>query len=332
MTYAELPVSSLVNANPTWARQDFGPIDALAADIRQHGLQEPILVAPDYLVLDGARRLAAATMNKMVYVPVVICRTWEALIERFRPTASSAYPLTWLEIAVVIEHILRPVYQEFRYRMSNMTRDARRLEGEMGGQGDVREHGYSYFTMAVAQAFNAQPVHIKMLRDNVRRLQNLQDSDPQLVAVMSKAIQEIEPAHRRDLALVRVLKTTLDRYLRGRESAPAAADLLRDQVAAMGNQSGVLRYTRRKKNTIDASAPVVGLGVIRNFAEVLSNLTQQAETFRNFNPVTKHQIEQFTIAYQTVVNANAQLYRLRRRMESALHNSTPGEEKDPENA
>lgn len=326
MLHATLPVSSLVSANLAWVRSDFGPLEELVRDVKEHGIKQPVLIAPDYLVLDGARRLRAAEKVGVKFAPVIICHTWEKFVDNFKPMAPDAYPMNWVEIADLINRVLRPIYQEFRYRTANTTRDQRRLKGEPAPDPRVREYNYSNFIIAVAEIYGALPVHIKMLNDNVKRLHKLNDVEPELVGNLVAAINNIGPEHRRDLALIRVLKTVLDRHKRGRENATEAGNLLTAQIEA----SGTRNYARKKKNVLDPDAPVVSLGVIRNFADMLNTLCAQADEFRNFKPTTAYQIAEFTEAHDLVEQATGRLYRLRRRMQSALPASDPGEtDKEP---
>lgn len=325
--HATLPVSSLVTANLAWVRSDFGSMEELTASVKGKGVIEPVLVAPDYLVLDGARRLVAASQTGTPYVPVVICHTWEIFAEHFKPMAPGTYPMTWLEIADLINRILRPIYQEYRYRMANHTRDLRRA-GKLPTpeNPNIREYNYSNFIVAVAGLLEAQPVHLKMLTDNVKILHDLQATDRALVSTLMSAINEIAPEHRRDLSLIRVLKTVLHRYKRGTLNHAEAGNLLMAQVQA----SGAMGYVRRKKNMLDEEAPVIALGVIRSFAELLGTVCAQGDAFRNFRPTTQYQKKEFQKAYESIVTSTGKLYRLRRRMESALTASDTGETEDKE--
>lgn len=325
--HATLPVSSLVGANLAWVRSDFGPMEDLITDVKAHGVKQPILVAPDYLVLDGARRLVAASQAGTQYATIIICHTWEIFVDNFKPMEPDAYPMTWLEIGDLINRVLRPIYQEYRYRTANLTRDLRR-EGKLPTpeNPNIRQYNYSNFMVAVAGLLEVQPVHLKMLTDNVKTLHDLQATDPAVVGILAGAISEMSPEHRRDLSLIRVLKTVLHRYKRGTLNHAEAGNLLTAQVQA----SGAMGYARRKKNMLDEEAPVIALGVVRSFAELLNTVCAQGDDFRNFRPTTQYQKQEFKRAYESIVTSTGKLYRLRRRMESALTASDPGETEDKE--
>jgi hypothetical protein len=327
MTSATLPVSSLVGANLAWVRTDFGDMAALTADIKKNGIRQPVLVAPDYLALDGARRLVAAAKLRITYVPVVICYTWEQFVQHYKPLEPDAYPMTWLEIRDLIDRVLRPIYQEFRYRKAHETRVFRRATRTSNPE--KRGYSYSHFINATAELFDVQPVHMKMLNDNMKRLHTLQETNPQVTKLLIEAIVAMAPDQRRNFSNIRVLKTVLDRcfQLEGTGQQLEAGEMLVAQIAALSNGGPPVR---RKKNTLDTNAPVIPLGVVRGFTEMLETLGQQAEEFRNFRPTTAYQIGEMVQFLDRVVQANARLYRLRRRMESALPDQFPGESEEEE--
>jgi len=59
----------VVGSNP---RSDFGDIEGLAADIRDRGLVEPLIVNEKLELIDGHRRLQALKHNKAMTAPVII--------------------------------------------------------------------------------------------------------------------------------------------------------------------------------------------------------------------------------------------------------------------
>lgn len=331
MTSATLPVSSLIGANLAWVREDFGQMDDLIADIKQHGIRQPILIRPDYLVLDGARRLVAAAQAKVQYAPIVQCLTWERFEEHYRPLAPDAYPMTWLEIRNLIDVLLRPLYQDFRYRKGLATRDQRRAAG-LPPQGRDREKGYSHFISATAALFNTEPLYMKMLNDHVKRLHNIKASDPGLYASMVAEIVALPPARRVDLTNVRVLKTVLDRFARGEDSAEVTAKLFTEQMTFIADTGGP--SYRPKRNTVNPKYPAVPASVVRNFTDMLVTLGEQGEGLRNFKITSSAQAAVLQGSFEDIVLAISRLYRLRRRVESAieLHNSNkiPGEVQDKE--
>lgn len=316
-------MSSLVGANLAWVRTDFGPMDDLLADVKKHGVRQPVLIQPDYLCLDGARRLVAAAKTKQTYVPVIICHTWEQLQEHFSPFAPGAYPMTWMEIRDLATRVLRPIYQEYRYRRTTARKDEMAAVGlERSGK---REYSYSGFTMAVAQLFGAQPVHVKMLHDNIKRLYDYQATEPDLVKGLTELITTLPPEHRQKFASIRILKAVLDRHRDGASVAETVA-FMDAQIATLTGAEGAT-FVPRKKSKLDPAAPPVPLGVIRNWAEMLETVCQQADGFRNFNLHTQHQIDEFIKQFERVTIANGRLYRLRRRMESAIpQDQIPGTE------
>lgn len=324
---ATLPVSSLVGANLAWARQDFGPMPELIADIKKHGIRQPVLIRPDYLVLDGARRLVAAARLKITYAPIIICTTWEQLKEHYHPT-EDAYPMNWIEIRDLVVNTLRPVYQEYRFRQAAIKRDTQAGQPHPGR----RIYSYSGFTVACAELFNVQPVHMKMLNEYVKRLLELKATEPALAKDLSAAIAGMPPELRRHLPHVRILKAVLDQHIPGTTSPLVTTELMTAQLAA-ALAPVPLSTARTHRNRLDSEAPPVPLGVIRNYAEMLQTLCQQATGFRNFKITTKHQTEEFLRVLQMITASTGPLYQLRRRMEQVVPaNQIPGTEEDKESS
>jgi ParB-like nuclease domain len=329
MTSATLPVSSLIGANLAWVRQDFGPMDALIQDIKEHGIRQPILIRPDYQVLDGARRLVAAASAKVQYAPIVQCHTWERFEENFRPAAPDAYPMTWIEIRDLLDLSLRPLYQDYRYRKANETRDRKRMHGDDGRTEKQRNGGYSHFVNATASLFGAEPLYMKMLADHTKRLANIKGTAPELYASMVATIQALPAARRPQLAYVRVLKTVLDRYLRGEDPADVTAKLFAEQMEIIGRTGGP-SYAKKKRNLVNPTFPEIPVDVIANFVAMLETLGEQGEQWRNFKLLQPAQAAKLLDSFERTVLAISRLYRFRRRMESALaayreHHPIPGE-------
>jgi hypothetical protein len=138
------------------------------------------------------------------------------------------------------------------------------------------------------------------------------------------------PEQRRNFSNVRVLKAVLDRCFRTEGGQLEAGEMLVAQIQALSTNGGPL--VRKKKNMLDTNAPVIPLGVLRGFTEMVETLGQQAEEFRNFRPTTAYQISEMVQYLDRLVQANARIYRLRRRVESALPDQFPGESEEEEGA
>ena len=86
-----LPIKTLFNANPAWLRgsdDELGDLADLRASMMGswESLKVPVLVKPDYLVLDGARRIVVASDLGWDDIPVTIVHNWDEAYERFVAT------------------------------------------------------------------------------------------------------------------------------------------------------------------------------------------------------------------------------------------------------
>lgn len=124
-TVTRYPTRDLINANPAWVRHDLAVNvgSELLWSVGRHGVQVPVVMQPDGVVIDGARRVVAADIVRLATVPVVVCDTWqkayEALIAnkefelKFGETNwwTDPEPWTWLEIMDWYNRIVRPLYE-----------------------------------------------------------------------------------------------------------------------------------------------------------------------------------------------------------------------------
>jgi hypothetical protein len=115
-----LPLEDVLNANPAWLRSDLGDVRTLAASIRKHGMIQPVLLAPDFQVIDGARRVVAAQKLGWTTVPVRVTGEWpliKAHMEHTRTLEAEGWPhepMSLIDSYTVLEHALRDLYKNFR--------------------------------------------------------------------------------------------------------------------------------------------------------------------------------------------------------------------------
>lgn len=128
-----VPIEVIENANPAYVRERMDGIVHLARSIDQIGMLNPILTTPDYLIMDGARRLEAAKLLRWKTVPVVATRDWETILVRMTqarvpagpgPTPLVPEPMTYLETSDLIRRILRPLESADRAALSARSRKA----------------------------------------------------------------------------------------------------------------------------------------------------------------------------------------------------------------
>src|SRR4029453_14723374 len=90
-----MPIRDILWSNPEWFRISIGDVEPLSRSIREQGLQVPILLTEDLLVLDGARRIMAYMSMGRKEIPVVVTNDWDRVIGPRgppRPAEKSARP------------------------------------------------------------------------------------------------------------------------------------------------------------------------------------------------------------------------------------------------
>ena len=156
-TTSTLATRLVLNANPpgSWVRTGVRAEPKLVEDIKAHGVKMPLLLLPDFRVIDGAKRLMAASALHLEEVPVCIANNWDDVynyfievrrreqeeglttqslrLQELHELFSIIVPLYGKERARNIGNSRkrpRPVNQENR---SNTTNTVNRLLGEMMG-------------------------------------------------------------------------------------------------------------------------------------------------------------------------------------------------------
>jgi len=113
-------LSVIANANPVYVRDDEreGNFAELVDDMRDRALLVPILVLPDYQIIDGARRFEAAKYLGWEDIPTIATRSWETIRDIFlkarKAEANGApyRPMRWLEYSEIRRDILFQIYNQ----------------------------------------------------------------------------------------------------------------------------------------------------------------------------------------------------------------------------
>jgi hypothetical protein len=131
-----VPIQLILNANPTFVRGEdvHNGLKALALDIRQFGLQQKVLLDPDYQIIDGARRVLACQMLGMTEIPAVSTGYWPHIYEHMVATRKveaslgiAPVPLKWAQLADWYNRILKPLAMPYERARAIETRRAKRL-------------------------------------------------------------------------------------------------------------------------------------------------------------------------------------------------------------
>lgn len=106
----QLPIRDIRNANPVWWRDDLGDLTALMNSIDLDELKLPVLIQPDNLMIDGARRLEACARLGYQTIPVKYVRSWDDTAMYFarvreleaEDPAYGSMPMRWQELDALI--------------------------------------------------------------------------------------------------------------------------------------------------------------------------------------------------------------------------------------
>lgn len=163
-----LPLRTLLdmNAKDSWVR----PVlenSKLKDSIARNGMKLPILVAPDFSVVDGFQRLYVAADLRFKDVPVIIARDWEtfikyqASVKALEAEGWPSEPMNWLQLSDLWLNVLPKLYQEYRYRQATETRNLNKAMGTKYHQPTI-----AHYNEALAQLYGfASGNQVKVVRD-----------------------------------------------------------------------------------------------------------------------------------------------------------------------
>lgn len=119
MNQVGVSIKAIANANPAYVRRTM-EVNNLARDLNAHGPKIPVLTTSDFLVIDGARRLEAATQLGWDEYPTIATDDWWTVFKHMIRTldaeknGATHERMSWLEIDDLIHRILEPVYRKAR--------------------------------------------------------------------------------------------------------------------------------------------------------------------------------------------------------------------------
>ena len=305
-----LPIRDIRNSNPAWFRTDMGDMDGLTASVKEHGVQKPVLLRSDFLLIDGARRIEAATNARLKDVPVKIINTWEEVMKAFRPADPDCYPMDWPTLLDFWYTVLKPIHQDFRIIAAVTTR---RSGGPTG-----KKPSYSGFVNDLSELYNSPPGTIKLIRDHLARIRRVEKQYPIFAAGVFESLPTGEAA--RNLYQGRVIKAVFQNLITGEYTEEEALAIFRSRL----RQAGMSQRPRvpRAEVHLDTSSTIVSATFVRNLLEVLTRIGLQAREFRNFK-ITAEDAEEFN---ETISTAVSEVNGLRRRLKLAA--GTPKKTRD----
>jgi hypothetical protein len=223
--------------NPERARR--GDMEALAADIKSHGMLTPILVSDDHVLLDGARRLALHEGDK------VQVRVAETVDEVFQFLAEASHPLQepWDLIRIFDLHqaSLKMLERKraARIKQNHYVRTGRKRtpeERRVARQMEPWRHRISRLTGA--------PVHdVQLAISAYTALAQIDDMPPKQQAALRDVIEALQGSKRgARAAYTKYVKVINELKL---EESPEAVQTASQQRQLMNQSLPVLRGVAR---------------------------------------------------------------------------------------
>lgn len=243
-----LPVRLIKNANPAYVRRDVLQDAEYLKKLKQsvlheQGLRLPILITPDYQVIDGAIRLEVYDLLGWTKIPVIVAHDWETARQYFlrvRELEAAGFiprPMRWMDQEDLIQRLLKPLYAPVsKAQMSATLRQVRRggtLPPEASGRLNSRIYG------DLRLMFGESISMLEVLRDLRSTIKAGSRISPRLGAELQDLVERSELAgdgRHSALALVRkALKAS------GKVVHPADLKVATEQVERIERIIGVLR-------------------------------------------------------------------------------------------
>ncbi len=320
-----MPIRDILWSNPEWFRSSLGDVEPLTKSIKGQGLQVPILVTEDLLVIDGARRITAYTSMGRKEIPVVVSSDWDQVIghlERTRVAEATGLPfeyMDWEDLDTLWRLAIVPLYGPKKITHMLDTRKAKKSQPGPREIGPRPRPGTFAVNDALGRAFAIDPAAIKTLRDAFAALRAIEEkyhpSNAQKKALRA-LITQVEDANPRGLFKgIYGLRNVLREFSKGTLSL----DEIQNVTKARGtserpkNRVGVWESNRRRNPPTESE-------IITNFCTVLTQFGEEAQRLQRFDEDLD--AEPLTKQLRTAVNRfNA----LRRRLESG---ATTGSEQE----
>jgi hypothetical protein len=243
-----LPVRLIKNANPAYVRRDVLQDAEYLKKIKQsivheQGLRLPILITPDYQVIDGAVRLEAYDLLGWPKIEVIIAHDWETVKQYFlrvRELEAGGFipkPMRWMDQEDLIQRILKPLYAPVTKALMAASLKRMRNNGPMPVATPGKLNSSIYGDLQVM--FGESLSMLEVLRDIKSTIKNGHRISAQLGADLQDLAERSELAgdgRHSALALVRkALKAS------GKVVHPADLKVAADQVERIERIIGVLR-------------------------------------------------------------------------------------------
>ena len=274
-----LPVKKLFDANPTWLRgsdDELGDMADLRASMMGNweSLKVPVLVKPDYLVLDGARRIVVASDLGWKEIPVVVAHDWDDAYNRFLATRKAEkdglpfLPLgrDILSTGRLIAH-LKVLYAPKREQLIRESR----IKNREAGIKPVKDRSVSLFDRNLCTMLDIEPSTLKAYRNIFSSLRSCYD--------ISKALGEEAEGHIRDYVenggQLWVLRDLIKELKDGVRTTRAVRSLRPDSAPI---------ETQRVPIPVDPAKAKQQISAVSQIVQVLEDMGRLVSELEPFNP------------------------------------------------
>jgi hypothetical protein len=291
-TTPTLPIKSILATNPSRIRKELGSLQELEASIKQHGMIMPILLMPDFGLVDGARRLAVAQRLKWTTVPVKITDDWDEIIAYYKKSNEPEMlpelrlPMRWIELDWLWSVTLKQSAEKRRRFRIGAVRKANAAKRERGEK--VTSVPYTDFVLDIVDMFPpARPSDVKTLRDTYRTLTLIQKTDPQYVKEVLAIVAEYEMAL--GIQYVSRLRQVLRNVRTGKTSKSESLEILQDtlQTAKYLSSKRPQQRASNPGSKPDRLAPAISLQTVHNLVQMLDQISWEATNFKNFEDLSE---------------------------------------------
>lgn len=276
---AKLPIRDILWSNPGWFRADLGEPDALIRSIKTSGLQVPVLLTKDLLVIDGARRIMAYVAMGRKEIPVVISSDWDTVMDhlaRTREAEATGLPfqrMGWDEMDTLWRIAVTPLYLPKRIARGVATKKARQQGEELEATPTVHN-----INQDIGRAFGIDPAHVKGVRDIFASLRGIQEDLRPTAAELRPLTDHIKAVEERNpngsFTGLFGIRNIFRAVARGELSFREAAQLIEEREEKKRrprNQVSGWEDNRRRNYAPTESE------IVKNFCSVVEHYGEQAQ-------------------------------------------------------
>jgi len=278
-----VPVDQILNANPAWVRVNIDEdLEPLVADIKKNGVLSPVLIAPDFLVVDGARRVRAAQVLGIAAIPATVTNDWGKIL-KYLHSRTNSKPMNWLEIEDLVHRILTELYKPVRWKRAV---DSRRAK--TGKRRNSIEGSHTMFVEELAPALRLSIAQLRTIQDLGATLRTAENIDPALANRIRRTINGIEQESGALFGADRIVRDMLRAHRHNMSNAPEPdPKLAREQERIITGIAEVLSHVLKGATEFTATTinPAVRTEVVE---QVLNELARFRYGMRGFSKVLKN--------------------------------------------